>query len=80
MGDLLDSPRVAPRLFFPRTPDDLDADKNSCLNGLNFTLIIKTLSFFSNGKKNKEKSYFQNFEFSKTRLFHDRIWPKKKMF
>ena len=80
MGDLLGSPRVAPRLFFPRTPDDLDADKNSCLNGIYFTLIIKTLSFFSNGKKNNEKSLFEILSFQMLVYFMIAIGQKKKMF
>ena len=52
MGDLLVSPRVAPLILFSRPPEDLEADKNSNPNGIYFPMIIKTLSFFTAGKKN----------------------------
>ena len=54
MGDLLGSPRVAPLILFSRPPEDLEADKNSNPNGIYFPMIIKTLSFFTAGKKRKK--------------------------
>ena len=60
MGDFRGSPRVAHRLFFARTPDDLEADKNSCLTGINFALRIKTLCFFQMEKK-ITKNHFLEF-------------------
>ena len=69
-----------PSFFFPRIPDDLVADKKSSLNGINFALIIKILSFFFECKKNEEKSHFEILSFEMLVYFVAAVGQKKKMF